>query len=66
MANYVHDVVDQGKSAFTTLELQARAQQVLTQGVISSAKGEFHNMKNVIDGTISKISASLAAVVSEN
>ena len=45
MANYVDDVVHQAKTAFTTSELQARAQQDLTQGVISSAKGEFQHMK---------------------
>ena len=63
MANYVDGVVDQAKAAFTTLELQAHALQDLTQGVISSAKDEFQNMKNIIDGTILKIEASLAAVV---
>ena len=61
--NYVDGVVDQATAAFTTLELQVRAQQDLTQCVISSAKDEFQNMKNIIDGTISKIEASLAAVV---
>ena len=61
MANYVDGVVDQAKAAFTTLEAHAR--QDLTQGVISSAKDEIQNMKNIIDGTILKIEASLAAVV---